>query len=76
MFRRIYRVFAITGTLTFVLGWAAILYLAINPSRYAEEVGRPWTETMLGYGTALMITVAAQWLVAAFAYWRSQLEPN
>ena len=66
MRRRLDRVLAISGTLTFVLGWAAIIYLMIDPSSYAETVGRGAVETALGYGPIVMVASAAQWLVAAY----------
>ena len=65
---RVGQVFAITGTLTFVLGWLVIVSLMANPSDYAESVGRSGIETALAYGTSLMLATAAQWLVAIYAH--------
>ncbi|MGH9048933.1 MAG: hypothetical protein ACRDY4_04300 [Acidimicrobiia bacterium] len=50
MDRHLDRVLAWSGTLTFLLGWAAIVYLMIDPSFYAETVGRGSVETALAYG--------------------------
>jgi hypothetical protein len=72
------RVFAFLGILVFTLGWAAIVYIMIDPGRFtfAEYGTQGRMQLALQYGTGVTTASALLWGVASFVWSRTTTAPR
>ena len=76
--RRLDRVFATLGIIVFVVGWALVIYLVIDPNQphiiesfYSGAQGRVRTILSYGFGTTTSASVFL-WALAAYVHFRQR----